>query len=84
MPGYLGAKQDSRNWLIIDADIKDNTAYLTIVNDYGSEDLTATLTWNANGTYTLQHESGSNIKIAINRKWVKLPPKLVFTQSNEK
>lgn len=79
LPGYFGAKRDDRKWLITNAVISDNIAKLSIINDYGSEDLTATLTFNPNGTYTLERIDGSNMKIAVNRKWVKLPKKLTFT-----
>ena len=78
LPGYFGAKRDRRKWLILDTDIKGNIATITLVNDYGSEDLVATLTRNADGTYTLAQKSGSTLKIAVNNKWVKIPKKLVF------
>ena len=78
LPGYFGAKRDSRKWLILDTDIKGNIATITLVNDYGSEDLVATLTRNSDGTYTLAQKSGSTLKIAVNNKWVKIPKKLVF------
>lgn len=95
LPGYLGAKRDSRKWLITDANVKGNTAIVTIVNDYGSEDLTAILTYNGDGkqqengsvggaTYTLTQKSGSTMKIVVNRKWVKLPKKLTFTLTVKK
>lgn len=79
-PGYLGAKRDSRKWLIIDADIKDQTALLTIINDYGSDDLTATLTRRPDGTYLLEQKDGSPLRIVVNNKWVKLPKRLVFSK----
>ena len=42
IPGYFGACRDSRKWLITSAKINSsNKASLDIVNDYGSEDLTA-------------------------------------------
>ena len=54
-------------------------AYLVIINDYGSEDLEAKLTFNPHdGTYTLERTEGSTIKIVVNRQWVKIPKKLVF------
>ena len=54
-----------------------NSATLEIVNDYGSEDLTATLTYNPeDGSYVLKQKSGSRIKIVVNRKWVKIPTEL--------
>ena len=78
IPGYFGAKRDQRKWLITSAKIDDkNSATLEIVNDYGSEDLTATLTYNPeDGSYVLKQKSGSRIKIVVNRKWVKIPTEL--------
>ena len=76
--GFLGDRKDSRKWLITDAAIEGKTAHLSIINDYGSEDLTADLTLESDGTYSLKQIVGSNIKIARNRKWVKIPKKLTF------
>lgn len=78
IPGYFGAKRDQRKWLITSAKIDGkNTATLEIVNDYGSEDLTATLIYNPeDGSYVLKQKSGSRIKIVVNRKWVKIPTEL--------
>ena len=79
--GFLGDRKDSRKWLITDAAIEGKTAHLSIINDYGSEDLTADLTLESDGTYSLKQIAGSNIKIARNRKWVKIPKKLTFTKN---
>lgn len=78
IPGYFGAKRDQRKWLITSAKIDGkNSATLEIVNDYGSEDLTATLTYNPeDGSYVLKQKSGNRIKIVVNRKWVKIPTEL--------
>lgn len=78
IPGYFGAKRDQRKWLITSAKIDGkNSATLEIVNDYGSEDLTATLTYNPeDDSYVLKQKSGSRIKIVVNRKWVKIPTEL--------
>ena len=76
--GFLGDRKDSRKWLITNAAIEGETAHLSIINDYGSEDLTADLTLESDGTYSLKQITGSNIKIARNRKWVKIPKKLTF------
>lgn len=80
MSGYFGDRRDSRKWLITDAEIDGKTAHLSIINDYGSEDLVADLIVLPNGTYELQQKDGSSMKIARNRKWVKIPKKLVFTK----
>lgn len=78
MPGYFGDRRDSRKWLITDAEIDGKVAHLSIINDYGSEDLVADLVVLSDGTYELQQKDGSSMKIARNRKWVKIPKKLVF------
>lgn len=80
MPGYFGDKRDSRKWLITDAEIDGKTAHLSIINDYGSEDLTADLVVLPDGSYELQQKDGSSLKIARNRKWVKIPKKLKFVK----
>lgn len=82
VPGYFGAMRDSRKWLVTSAKISGrNRADLDIVNDYGSEDLTATLQYNSSdNTYTLRQTGGSRLKIVVNRKWVKIPTELVFVR----
>lgn len=82
--GYLGAKRDPRKWIVTEAQMEDKSAArLEIINDYGSEDLVASLTRNADGTYTLRQLNGSTIKIAVKGKWVKLPKVLVFKIPSE-
>lgn len=79
MAGFLGDYRDWRKWLFASAKIKKaGVADLEISNDYGSEDLTARLTVRPDGTATLKQGEGSTIKIARNRKWVKLPDEIVF------
>ena len=79
LPGFFGDKQDGRKWLFTNATIKNkHTAEIQIINDYGSEDLTATLTKTNDSTYIFKQEKGSTIKIARNRKWVKMPDELEF------
>ena len=79
--GFLRSDDDSRCWIITSAEVneKKHTANLEIINDYGSEDLTATLSYNPkDSVYTLKQNAGSTIKIARNRKWVKLPGTMQF------
>ena len=78
VPGYFGAVRDTRKWIISDAVIKGKKAQLTIINDYGSEDLTAELKRNSDGTYTLTRMDGSVMKIVVNNKWVKIPKDITF------
>lgn len=79
MAGYFGDKRDSRKWLFTSAEIIDSTsAKVAITNDYGSEDLKATLTKLQDGTFVLKQDEGSTLKIARDRKWVKMPKRLTF------
>lgn len=80
LPGYFGARRDTRLWLITDAKIEKSgkVADLSVINDFGSEDFTATLSLNPDGTYTLEQLKGSRLKIVVNRKWVKIPNKLIL------
>lgn len=81
MAGYFGDFQDARKWLITSAVIKnDIQAEMDIINDYGSEDLKATLTRINDTTFVLQQGDGSTIKIARNRKWMKMPKELTFVK----
>ena len=64
--------------VFVDYSISGNTAKLTIINDYGSEDLEASLTYNGDGSYTFKQLKGSTINIVVNNKWVKLPKTLIF------
>lgn len=81
LDGFISSKQSSSVWLITSSKIiNDKTAEIEVVNDYGSEDFIATLKLNENGTYTLDKTDGSTLKFAVNRKWQKLPGKVVFTK----
>ena len=44
LPGYISKKRNSFCWLITSSKIDGDKAELQMINDYGSEDLTATLT----------------------------------------
>lgn len=82
LPGYFGDRQDGRKWLFTSATIKNkHTAEIQIINDYGSEDLVATLEKTNDSTYVLRQGKGSTIKIARNRKWVKMPDELEFVKT---
>ena len=78
LPGYLGKKHNSFCWLITSAKIDGNKAELQMINDYGSEDLTATLTAENDSLYVLKQVEGSTLKVPKEGKWQKLPSKLVL------
>jgi hypothetical protein len=76
LPGYLGKKNNSFYWVITSAKIAGKTATISLINDYGSEDLTATLAQKNDSIYILKQESGSTLKVPKNGKWQKLPKTL--------
>jgi hypothetical protein len=78
LPGYLGKKHNSFCWVITSSKIEGQTAELQMINDYGSEDLTATLTAENDSLYVLRQVEGSTLKVPKEGKWQKLPSKLVF------
>lgn len=78
LPGYLGKKNNSFCWVITSAEIKNHTAHLSMINDFGSEDLTATLTFKNDSLYELKQVEGSALKVPKNGKWQKLPKTLEF------
>ena len=55
-------------------------ANIELVNDYGSEDLTAELRLLNDGTYQLKQMEGSTLKVASKSKWLKLPKILIFNK----
>ena len=78
LPGYLGKKHNSFCWLITSSKIDGEKAELQMINDYGSEDLTATLILENDSLYVLRQVEGSTLKVPKDGKWQKLPSKLVF------
>jgi hypothetical protein len=74
LPGYLGKKNNSFCWVITSCKVhNDKKATLQLINDFGSEDLTATLTRKNDSVYVLRQEGGNPIKVPRNGKWQKLP-----------
>ncbi len=73
LPGYLSKRSNTFCWLITSVDVKGNTATLQMINDYGSEDLTATLTAKSDSVFVLKQIDGGTLKVPNNGKWQKLP-----------
>ena len=77
LPGYLGKERNSFCWVITSAKVIDEQkAEIALINDYGSEDLTATLTRQNDSTYVLRQLDGSSLKVPKNGRWQKLPKQL--------
>jgi hypothetical protein len=79
LPGYLGKEHNSFCWVITSCKVKnEEKAELQLINDFGSEDLTATLTRVNDSLYVFRQESGSTLKVPKNGKWQKLPKRFVL------
>ena len=79
LPGYLGRKGHSFCWVMVEAEIEDEQkATMTMINDFGSEDLEASLTRKNDSIYVFKQEKGSTVKIPKDGKWQKLPKILKF------
>ena len=84
LPGYFGSKRDSRLWLIVECErVNAHKAEIEVINDYGSEDFTATVTESADGELTFKHLEGSTFKIVVNSKYVKLPKEMKFVRKDK-
>ena len=79
MDGYIGSSQSRNKWFIVSSQlIGKNIAEIEIINDYGSEDIKATIKLNADGTYTFNKKSGSTLKFGVKGKWQKLPANITL------
>ncbi len=81
LPGYLGKQRNSFCWVITSCEVKnEHEATLQLINDFGSEDLEATLKRENDSVYVLKQGAGSTIKVPKNGKWHKLPKTLRFVR----
>ena len=80
LPGFLAKERNGFYWVITSAEVLSETkAEIELINDFGSEDLKATLTLEDDGaTLVLKQGKGSTIKVPKDGKWMKLPGKLEF------
>lgn len=78
LAGYLGKSSNSFYWLVVSSEVKEQVATLQLINDYGSEDLTATLSQTNDSTFQLTQQKGSSLKLPNKGKWQKLPKNLDF------
>lgn len=82
--GYIGHKKDTRVWMIVDSEIKDNQAIVTIINNYGTDDIEASLTYSfKDDTITLKQTDGATIRYGVNGKWVKISKNVKFKRINK-
>ena len=79
--GFIASKQSTGKWIIVSSQIKSkNEAEIEVINDYGSEDFTAVIKRNSDGTYSYTKKGGSTLKFAVRGKWQKIPGSLEFVK----
>ena len=78
LDGYFGSTQSSHIWPITSSEVEGSTAKIEVINNYGSEDFTASIILKNNNTLEFKHLKGSTFKFPVNKKWQKLPSKLTF------
>ncbi len=78
LDGYFGSTQSSHIWPITSSEVEGNNAKIEVINNYGSEDFTASIILKDNNTLEFKHLKGSTFKFPVNKKWQKLPSKLTF------
>ncbi len=81
--GYMGCKDTVHVWTIVSSEIKGHMARIEMINNYGSEDITATITLEKDGSFTYKHISGSTLKFPVGQKWYKIPSKVSFKKAGK-
>ena len=83
LDGYFGSTQSSHIWPITSSEVEGSTAQIEVINNYGSEDFTASIILKDNNTLEFKHLKGSTFKFPVNKKWQKLPSKLTFIRKEQ-
>lgn len=83
LDGYFGSTQSSHIWPITSSEVEGNIAKIEVINNYGSEDFTASIILKDNNTLEFKHLKGSTFKFPVNKKWQKLPSKLTFIRKEQ-
>ena len=81
LDGYIGSTQCNTVWPITSSNIKGKTALMEVINNYGSEDFEASLKFLNDSTLQYEHKNGSTLKFPVNKKWHKIPNKVVFKRT---
>lgn len=77
MNGYLGGRGIYGVWMVTSFEVKDDqTATLRLSNDLGSETQAIRLTQQSDSLYLMELQGSVVVKRAVNRKLVKIAPKM--------
>lgn len=80
LPGYLGKTNNSFVWIVTSGKQKHDKATLSLINDYGSEDLTAEIALKGDSVLVFRQLEGSALKVPNKGKWQKLPKEFTLTR----
>ena len=79
MNGYLGGNGIYGVWMVTSFDIdNDKSATLRLSNDLGSDTQQVRLTQQTDSTYLMELQGNVVVKKAVNRKLVKIAPKMML------
>jgi len=87
LDGYFSCDGCTTVWPIVSAEKlngRGTKAEIEVINNYGSENFTATLTQIDDNTLLFEHRDGSTFKFPVNKKWLKVPSKIKLVRSNKK
>jgi len=82
LDGYIGSTLCTTVWPITSSEITGTNARMEVINNYGSEDFEAILKMTDANTISYVHKGGSTLKFPVNRKWQKIPSKLIFKKKS--
>ena len=77
MHGYMtGRLYDA--WFITDCKVEGNKAAVKFSNDLGADEQDILFSFDKQGRLLYEVQGANNVRRVENRKWVKLPAKMVF------
>lgn len=83
LDGYIGSTLCNTVWPITSSTIIKNSAKISVINNYGSEDFKASLSLIDSNSLAYEHKGGSTLKFPVNKKWQKIPSKIVFKRKEQ-
>ena len=83
LDGYIGSTLCNTVWPITSSSITKNSAKISVINNYGSEDFKASLSLIDSNSLSYEHKGGSTLKFPVNKKWQKIPSKIVFKRKEQ-
>ena len=76
--GFVGKTNHSFYWIAVKVENTKKGATIELINDFGSENLTAKIVQLNDSTYELTQLKGSTLRLPEGGKWQKMPTSLIF------